>query len=329
MCRSVGQHLAVFGPPWCSLFRWAFLMSVSPPMAFVEHVQTLREEVDCALNGELKFSDKCPATLNKAINYAGLGPGKRLRPMLVLLAAEACGGSRDTAMPAAVAVELVHAYSLVHDDLPAMDDDDLRRGRSTCHCEFDEPTAILAGDALLTRAFEILATKIHPAETATRCIALLSKAAGAEGMVGGQMQDLLAVSSRIDGDDEAKEKQLEAMHGSKTGALFVASLQLGGIVAAATRDEQAALFAFGQKIGLAFQIVDDLLDVAGNETLTGKRVGKDDTQGKLTFPGLLGVPQSKERVQTLIREGCTHLEQFGTRGTTLRELARYLEERDS
>jgi geranylgeranyl diphosphate synthase type II len=144
--------------------------------------------------------------------YAGLGPGKRLRPILVLLSAEACGGNRDMAMPAALAVEMVHAYSLVHDDLPAMDDDDLRRGRSTCHRAFDESTAILTGDALLTRAFELLATKVHPAEVAANCIATLAKAAGAEGMVGGQMQDLLATASQSEGNESTRERQLEAIH---------------------------------------------------------------------------------------------------------------------
>ena len=304
-------------------------MAVSPPMDFVEHAQCLREEVDRALREALNFSGECPAKLGEAIHYAGLGAGKRLRPMLVLLAAEACGGNRDAAMPAALAVELVHAYSLVHDDLPAMDDDDLRRGRSTCHRAFDEPTAILAGDALLTRAFEILATKIPSPEMATGCMAVLAKAAGAEGMVGGQMQDLLATAANEEASDSEKERQLEAMHCSKTGALFVASLQLGGIVAGATAAQRAALLGFGEKIGLAFQIVDDLLDVAGNETQIGKRVGKDDTLGKLTFPGLLGISESKERARGLILEGCTHLEHFGNRGTALRELAVYLGERDS
>jgi geranylgeranyl pyrophosphate synthase len=232
-------------------------------------------------------------------------------------------------MPAALAVEMIHAYSLVHDDLPAMDDDDLRRGRYTCHRAFDEPTAILAGDALLTRAFEILATRIPSPETAASCIAVLSKAAGAEGMVGGQMQDLLATASDEGASEEEKERQLEAMHCSKTGALFVAALQLGGIVAGATDAQRAALRGFGEKIGLAFQIVDDLLDVAGNETQIGKRVGKDDTLGKLTFPGLLGISESKERARVLILEGCGHLDQFGNRGTALRDLAVYLGERDS
>jgi len=304
-------------------------MAVSPPMAFVEHAQRLREEVNHVLAAELKFSDRCPSTLSEAMAYAGLGPGKRLRPILVLLSAEACGGSRDAAMPAAVAVEMVHAYSLVHDDLPAMDDDDLRRGRSTCHHAFDESTAILAGDALLTRAFELLATKVRPAEVAANCSATLAEAAGAEGMVGGQMQDLLATASQSEGNESTRERQLEAIHRNKTGALFVASLQLGGIVASATDAQRAAFVAYGEKIGLAFQIVDDLLDVAGNEGQMGKRVGKDDTLGKLTFPGLLGVSESKARASALIHEGCTHLELFGARGTALRELAMYLGERDS
>ena len=315
-------------------------MAVSPPMEFLEQAQTLRDQVDRALRRELNFSADCPSPLGEAVRYAGLGPGKRLRPILVLLAAEACGGTREDAMATAVAVECVHAYSLVHDDLPAMDDDDLRRGRSTCHRAFDEPTAILAGDALLTRAFEILATSIQPAETAIRCIGLLAQAAGAEGMVGGQMQDLLASASAADdtvsveaaveeGSVAEKEQKLEAMHRKKTGALFVASLQLGGMVSGGTEADQAALRDFGEKIGLAFQIVDDLLDVDGKEEQIGKRVGKDDALGKLTFPGLLGITESKQRAQSLVCEACDRLEHFGQRGTALRDLATYIVERDS
>ncbi|MEC7697070.1 MAG: farnesyl diphosphate synthase [Planctomycetota bacterium] len=316
-------------------------MAVSPPMAFTEQAQLLRDQVDLALQRELNFSTDCPSLLSEAIRYAGMGPGKRLRPILVLLAAEACGArDREDAMATAVAVECVHAYSLVHDDLPAMDDDDLRRGRPTCHRAFSEPTAILAGDALLTRAFEILATSIQPPETATRCIRLLAQAAGAEGMVGGQMQDLLASASPTDGAggvktviDETsaaeKERKLEAMHRKKTGALFVASLQLGGMVAGSTESDQAALRDFGEKIGLAFQIVDDLLDVAGKEEQIGKRVGKDDALGKLTFPGLLGITESKERAQVLVCEACVAIEHFGQRAAALRDLATYILERDS
>lgn len=315
-------------------------MAVSPPMAFTEQAQMLRGQIDLALQQELNFSADCPSSLSEAIRYAGMGPGKRLRPILVLLAAEACGGAREDAMATAVAVECVHAYSLVHDDLPAMDDDDLRRGRPTCHRAFNEPTAILAGDALLTRAFEILATSIQPPETATRCVCLLAQAAGAEGMVGGQMQDLLASAFTSDSEGEVKtvtdetivsekERELEAMHHKKTGALFVASLQLGGMVAGSTESDQAALRDFGEKIGLAFQIVDDLLDVAGKEEQTGKRVGKDDALGKLTFPGLLGITESKERAQTLVSQACARLEHFGQRGTALRDLAMFIVERDS
>ena len=315
-------------------------MAVSPPMAFTEQARMLRDQVDLALQRQLNFSTDCPSSLSEAIRYAGMGPGKRLRPILVLLAAEACGGAREDAMATAVAVECVHAYSLVHDDLPAMDDDDLRRGRPTCHRAFNEPPAILAGDALLTRAFEIIAASIQPPETATRCICLLAQAAGAEGMVGGQVEDLMASASAMKGTaavqagvDEIsateKERKLEAMHRKKTGALFVASLQLGGIVAGSTEADQAALRVFGEKIGLAFQIVDDLLDVAGKEEQIGKRVGKDDALGKLTFPGLLGITESKERAQALVCEACVAIEHFGQRAAALRDLAAYILESDS
>lgn len=304
-------------------------MAVSPPMAFAERAEQLREEINGALAAQLNFGRGCPGPLAEAIGYAALGPGKRLRPLLVLLASEACGGPSTRAMPAALAVEMVHAYSLVHDDLPAMDDDDLRRGRPTCHHAFDEATAILAGDALLTRAFELLATKIEPVDIAGACVSILAQAAGAEGMVGGQMQDLLAASPDGRSQGVSREQELEAMHRSKTGALFVASLRLGGVVALATEADLAALIGYGEKLGLAFQIVDDLLDVDGHEDQMGKRVGKDDSHGKLTFPGLLGIAESKERVATLIQQGCDHLDHFGSRGSALRELAFYLGERNS
>ena len=304
-------------------------MAVSPPLAFVETARRLREEVDRALSAELECSTHCPSRLNEGMAYAVLGPGKRLRPLLVLLAAEACGGSRDAAMPAAVAVELVHAYSLVHDDLPAMDDDDLRRGRPTCHRAFDEATAILVGDALLTRAFEVLATGVHPTSIAADCVAILAQAVGAEGMVGGQMLDLLASSSTAGHKEWANQEELEAIHRSKTGALFVASLRIGGVLSSASDADLAALVAYGEKIGLAFQIVDDLLDVAGQESQLGKHVGKDDALGKLTFPGLLGIPQSEQCVKDLLRQGCADLEPFGSRGAILCEFAKYLGERNA
>jgi geranylgeranyl diphosphate synthase type II len=266
--------------------------------------------------------DPCPARLGQAIRYSLLGPGKRLRPQLVLLAAEACGSSVQVALPAACAVEMVHAYSLIHDDLPAMDDDDLRRGRPSCHVQFDEATAILAGDALQARAFEIVAREIRPAEVAAACCAELARAAGAAGMVGGQADDLGAEQA---GGGIA---ELESIHRRKTGAMLAVSLRLGALVASASRCDFDGLEAYGTKLGLAFQIVDDLLDLQGDEAQLGKRTGQDADRGKLTFPRLLGAPESRRRAERLVDEACQALGPL--KGTTcgLEQLARYVVQRN-
>ncbi len=226
--------------------------SVSPELSLE---QSLRQQIDTALQHYANFQADCPTRLREAIRYSLLAPGKRLRPQLVLLAAQACGGQIRAALPAAVAVEMIHAYSLVHDDLPAMDDDDLRRGRPTCHIQYDQATAILVGDALQARAFEILATQIKPAQQAADCCAELARAAGAEALVGGQVADLAAESQPV------SAKELETIHRRKTGALFCVSLRLGAIVANASPQAFACLDQYGSHLGLAFQIVDDLLDV--------------------------------------------------------------------
>ncbi len=250
-----------------------------------------------------------------------LGPGKRLRPQLVLMAAAACGGSLEAALPAACAVEMVHAYSLVHDDLPAMDDDDLRRGRPTCHKRFGEAVAILVGDALLARAFEILASEIAPPARAASCCAVLGHAAGALALVGGQADDL----ATGEGTNPARNgdlEELESIHQRKTGALFVAALELGGMVADATPEHLAALKAYGRNIGLAFQITDDLLDVSGTQAAVGKRLAKDASRGKLTFPQLMGIEASRQHAERLVDDGCAMIEVLGSKGEPLRELAR-------
>jgi geranylgeranyl diphosphate synthase type II len=256
--------------------------------------------------------------LAEAISYCLLAPGKRLRPRLVLLAAEACGGAVPAALPAAVAVEMVHAYSLVHDDLPAMDDDDLRRGRPTCHKQFDEATAILVGDALLARAFEVLATEIQPPARAARCCAELAKAAGPMALVGGQADDLAAEFSDVGVD------RLQSIHRRKTGALFRASLQLGSICADANGHQQQALAEYGEDLGHEFQIVDDLLDIDGEEHSVGKRLGKDRRRGKATYPALVGVDESRRRAEQLIDSACRSLEPFGPAAAPLKELALFV-----
>jgi geranylgeranyl diphosphate synthase type II len=255
------------------------------------------------------------------MRYSLLGPGKRLRPLLVLLAAEACGGTAAAAMPAACAVEMIHCYSLIHDDLPAMDDDDLRRGRPTCHKVFGEAMAILAGDALLAAAFEMLANRVRPAAVAAACCAALAEAAGSCQLVGGQADD-------ISGDCRATLDALESMHRRKTGAMIAVSLVLGALTAGADRRQVKALAEYGRRLGLAFQIIDDLLDVRGDESAVGKRVQKDARDGKLTFPGLIGVEASLRRAEQLVAEGCAALAPLGRQADSLEALARYVLERN-
>jgi len=288
-------------------------------------IDRLRPSIEAALSRFSQFGGDCPAHLAEAIQYALLGPGKRLRPQLVLMSSEACGGSIEAAMPAACAIEMVHAYSLVHDDLPAMDDDDLRRGRPTCHKLYGEAVAILVGDALLARAFEILATEIRPPEVAARCCAILGRAAGATALVGGQAADLQeAQNSQCQGGVE----KLQAIHERKTGALFVAALELGGSVSGASAYQLAALRGYGQQVGLAFQITDDLLDVAGEQSAVGKRVAKDDKNGKLTFPAVLGIEESRRRAAELIDEACGIIEVLGPTAKPLVSLARFVSLRE-
>jgi geranylgeranyl diphosphate synthase type II len=282
----------------------------------------LAAAVDGALDRYLSFSSDCPDRLAAAMRYSVQAPGKRLRPSLVLLAAEACGGEGEAALPAAAAVELVHAYSLIHDDLPAMDDDDLRRGRPTCHKQFGEALAILAGDALLALAFEIVARDIQPPDVAARCCAELGRAAGATALVGGQADDL---DLEFRGGDLAA---VEAVHRRKTGAMILASLRLGGFVAGADATQLACLDVYGQALGLAFQIVDDVLDVAGDEAALGKRVGKDAGRGKLTFPALLGMGESRRRAAALVDDAVRAIAPLGGAAAGLEALARYVLDRN-
>ncbi len=277
-----------------------------------------RAEAQAHLDAALRPEVGLPAPLLEAMRYSLLAPGKRLRPVLVVLAAEAvqeaCAVSGGGPWPAACAVEMVHAYSLVHDDLPAMDDDDLRRGLPTCHKKFGEALAILAGDALLTRAFEMLAGG-YPAPTAAACCLELARAAGAAGMVGGQADDL--AWEREDNSEARTLSGLELLHARKTGALIRASLRLGALSAYAHASGPPPpellerLDGYGRCLGLAFQITDDLLDAEGQAEVAGKRVGKDAARGKLTYPGLLGVERSRARAEALGREAADHLAPLG------------------
>lgn len=259
-----------------------------------------------------------PSPLKEAIEHSLLAPCKRLRPMLVMLAAEACGADMEPALVPACAVEMVHTYSLIHDDLPAMDDDDMRRGRPTCHVAFGEANAILAGDALLTRAFEIIATHLQPPAIAATCLARLASSAGGAGMVGGQVDDLMLEGTRGD------QARLESIHLRKTASLISASVSLGAIVARGSEEQVQRLSDFGIQLGLAFQITDDLLDVVSSVEDLGKRTRKDATRGKLTYPGLMGVEASRRRAAELVSHANRLLEDFGDQGERLRELARFV-----
>ncbi len=310
------------------------------------HIDRLRPLVDDALDDFTKLSSGCPRELREAIRYSLLSPGKRLRPLLVLMAAESCGAGTSgnvaqTAIPASAAVEMVHAYSLIHDDLPAMDDDDLRRGRPTCHKKFGEATAILAGDALLALAFETLARLECRPEVVARCCATLAEACGPCQLVGGQAAD---IAGGLDSDDTESGKQLgkdgqlgkdeqleqlESIHRRKTGALILASLRLGSLVAGADSVASEALEQYGRRLGLAFQITDDLLDARGEEAAMGKRVGKDAGLGKLTFPGLMGIDKSRRLAEQLIGEARDSLVPLSGPTEGLALLAQYVLERDS
>ena len=264
--------------------------------------------------------DVSHARLIEAMRYAALRGGKRLRPFLLLQSAGLFGAKGPGPMRAAAAVELIHCYSLVHDDLPAMDDDDLRRGRATAHIEFDEATAILAGDGLLTMAFEVLAdAATHPSpEVRAELVLALARAAGTEGMVGGQMIDLAAEGQAF---DLARISELQAM---KTGALIAVSVEAGAILGQASADQRAALAAYARDLGLAFQIADDLLDVEGDEAEVGKGVGKDAAAGKATFVSLLGIDGARARAKELVASATDSLANFDERAGLLRQVAEFV-----
>ena len=276
--------------------------------------------VNAALGNYIPRSDDSDGRLFDAMRYSTLAGGKRLRPFLVLNSAALFDVPLDWALPSAAAIEMIHTYSLVHDDLPAMDDDDLRRGLPTCHKKFNDATAILAGDALLTMAFEtVAAPDSHPdAEVRAELIHQLAIAAGAAGMAGGQMMDLAAEDSTL---DLAAVTRLQRR---KTGALFHFSCIAGAILAKRGGAERDALARYAEAIGLAFQIADDLLDVEGSAADLGKAVQKDAAAGKATFVDLLGLEGARSRAAQLVEEAETALEPFGVEADLLREVARYI-----
>lgn len=278
------------------------------------------DRVEGVLGNILKLTETPEARVIEAMRYSALGGGKRIRPFLVTQAASLFGVGQSRAYRAAAAIEMVHCYSLIHDDLPAMDDDDMRRGRPTNHKQFDEATAILAGDALLTKAFEVLAhpdTHDNSAVRADLCLAL-AKASGDAGMVGGQMLDLVAEHHKLDIPEITRLQRM------KTGALIAVSCEMGAILGKASESSRLALRHYAHDIGLAFQIADDLLDVEGDAGEVGKATGKDEAAGKATFVSLLGVERARDQANLLSAQAREHLDIFGEKGELLKELADFI-----
>jgi farnesyl diphosphate synthase len=282
-------------------------------------------EIDAALEAQLPLPEGPEKQLIEAMRYATLGAGKRMRPFILLQSAGLFAVSPTASMRAAVAIEMVHCYSLVHDDLPAMDDDDLRRGRPTAHKQFDEATAILAGDALLTKAFRVLADPATHGDAAVRSelVLVLSEAAGAAGMVGGQMLDLLAEKTPLDIGGITRLQRL------KTGALIAFAAEAGAILGKAPTQARMALRAYAHDLGLAFQIADDLLDAEGSTEEVGKRTGKDAARGKATFVSLLGAERARAQAHMLADQAAKHLDLFAEKADLLRDVARWVVDRRS
>ena len=353
--------------------------------AFNVHLEELRTVIEVALVGTLDHAG-WPNSLKTSVEYSLMAGGKRLRPILVLLANEVCGGRQEDAIPAACAIEMIHTYSLIHDDLPSMDDDDFRRGRLTSHKVFGEALAILAGDSLLTLAFETIASagtssgSVSGQQIAEQ-MRILAAAAGGSGMVGGQVLDLEAErgpfvnvensgihaenagkhscnagatavrkdvsyadfssvpvvksTSRSDSGEnvsnqsaETRVVELSQIHRMKTVSLIAGALELGAATASANQENRKRLHCYGHCIGLAFQITDDLLDVTGDQSKLGKKPGRDADLGKLTYPGLLGIETSRAKAEQLVQEACEAVTVFGDRSRWLKELARFIVERD-
>jgi len=281
-----------------------------------------RRAVDEALDRYLPPESAYPPSIHEAMRYSVFAGGKRLRPILVIAGAEAVGGQMRDVMPTACGFELIHTYSLIHDDLPAMDDDDYRRGRPTSHKVFGEAIAILAGDALLTHALGLVAANFAlgkaPLDAFPRVLTEIAEAAGTPGMIGGQVVDIQSAGGAVSADT------LEYIHTRKTGALIRAALRVGAILAAAPEPVLASLTAYGERIGLAFQIVDDILDVEGSLETLGKTAGSDRRKDKITYPGYHGLAASKARAQTLTCEAEAALAGLGPAGEPLAALADFV-----
>ena len=287
------------------------------------YLKSRQELIDRALDRFLPKENTRPATIHRAMRYSLFAGGKRLRPILCLAAAETCNGKIDNALPLACAMECIHTYSLVHDDLPSMDNDDFRRGRPTCHKVFGDGIAVLAGDALLTIAFEIVSrakpTRRYNMATLLREVAI---AAGSQKLIAGQVADLEAEGKNAD------RVQLRYIHENKTAAMLTTSVRLGAMSANANPKQLAAITKFGRALGLAFQVIDDILDVTQTSEKLGKSAGKDIAAKKATYPAVIGLDQSRAEAKRLTRKAHTALSIFNRRAHTLHALANYLLERD-
>lgn len=290
------------------------------------YLDTVRARIDVELEKHIRRL--CPSERMLApCLYCMLGGGKRLRPILSLAASQAVGGDIETVMPAACAIEMIHTYSLIHDDLPALDNDAVRRGQPTCHVQFDEATAILCGDGLLTMAFELLGEAGMQQEASAtrlwlRCIRIISNAAGCRGMVEGQAQDLAFEGVSLDAD------ALKRLHSLKTGALIRAAVESGGCLGGGSNHQIAQLVSYAVDIGLAFQVVDDILNVTGNPETMGKAVGTDQARGKNTYPALLGLDASRRYAGDLVTSALKALAIFDKKAEPLRAIAQYIVDRE-
>ena len=289
------------------------------PQTFADWMSATQARVESALAGHLPAAENIPARLHAAMRYAALGGGKRVRPLLAFAAGELSGAAPEHLDIVAGAVELIHAYSLVHDDLPCMDDDVLRRGRPTCHVEYDEPTALLVGDSLQTLAFEMLAQPFVAAHQQLEMIALLAHASGSRGMAGGQAIDLASVGKAL------SQPELELMHALKTGALIRAAVLLGALAGQPlSAEEREQLDRFAKRAGLLFQVVDDILDCTASTATLGKTAGKDEAADKPTYVSLLGLEGARAYAEELRSEALGALTIFGDRAARLTQLADYI-----
>jgi len=292
---------------------------MTPDFDLKQYLEARRLTVEEALEVALPQQDGPETRVVEAMRYSLFAGGKRLRPILCLAASEAVGGDLKAAMPAGCALEMIHTYSLIHDDLPAMDDDDLRRGKPTNHKVFGEAIAILAGDGLLTEAFVLLSdyNSLLP-ERAVQVIGVIAEAASYRGMVGGQVVDILSQNKRAD------LETVQQMHSRKTAALIAAATESGALAGKGSEAQVAALARYGRAIGLAFQIADDILDIEGDTELLGKTTGADEAMGKVTYPAAVGLERSRQAANEMVNDALAALEGFDDRANPLRSLANYI-----